>query len=98
MYNETLLQNQTSFFDNMTSLTKIGAFNWVHGICIAFWVIVSVASMRYLNPVRSMTLSSFVLTILTTFLWGVEWITGDIILIPLIMTIAGVFIIIFGNQ
>lgn len=97
MYNESLLINNTNLAEDLVAINSMGEIAFIYVLLIVLWIIITIGVLRYSGTsiARSMTYSSFILSFLSTIVWGLDMLAGEYILIPAILTVAGIFYIIF---
>lgn len=99
MYNDTLV-NTTTIFDNFQVINNATGYANFFAIIILFslWFIFFIASITVFDYVKSITFSSFIISILSALFWAMGELNEKYIIVPVIIFIIGIFFIIFGER
>lgn len=100
MYNDSGLINSTTIFDNfnvINNATTIPNFFAIM-ILIVLFLIFFIGAMGFLNFSKSITFSSFVISIISALFWAIGEINQTYVIISIVVFIIGLFFIVFGEN
>lgn len=90
MYNLTALQNETSFLE-LIEVINTSTNGWLIGIIlISLFVILFIAMKRY-ETLTALRTASFITTIVASLFFILNWISGGVFSIPVVILLFTIF-------
>jgi len=100
MYNETLFKNATTIFDTASAANNVTSPPFLFSIVllIVLWFIFFIIPLINWGFSNSFTFSSLLNTIFAAFLWALEELPSNYILVPLVIFLIGVFFVVLEKS
>jgi ABC-type Na+ efflux pump permease subunit len=100
MYNESMLNNVTTIWDIYSAANQSTTYPYLLSIVILLiiWVIFFIIPVIPWGWERAFTFSSFISIFSSAFLWILEELPGEYLIIPLILFLIGIFVLITGSK
>ena len=91
-YNTTNLTNAHTIVEQITELNALSGGVFIASVLFAIWIVLFISSKN--QGVRVSLLGvSFIMSIISTLAWYLGWVAGYIVMIPIVATMFGIFMI-----